>query len=144
MTSDADRAGIARPDGLSELVLIVRDVRAAAAFYERIVGLTPETEFDDEWAWFWSGAPGGSARLALHRGRLMFEEHSPLPAGRRFGAAHFALRVARERASAAIDRVRSAGVEVHGPVRIEWMSAESWYFHDPDGNLLEFWSPDPG
>jgi len=24
------------------------------------------------------------------------------------------------------------------------MNARSYYFYDPDGNLLEFWSPDPG
>jgi catechol-2,3-dioxygenase len=32
---------------------------------------------------------------------------------------------------------------VYGPKRFDWMSAEAWYFYDPDGNLLEFWSPDP-
>jgi len=26
-------------------------------------------------------------------------------------------------------------------VELEWMNAQSWYFYDPDGNLLEFWSP---
>jgi catechol 2,3-dioxygenase-like lactoylglutathione lyase family enzyme len=30
---------------------------------------------------------------------------------------------------------------VYGPVELEWMNAESYYFYDPDGNLLEFWSP---
>jgi catechol 2,3-dioxygenase-like lactoylglutathione lyase family enzyme len=33
------------------------------------------------------------------------------------------------------------GVDVFGPVEFEWMNAESYYFYDPDGNLLEFWSP---
>jgi catechol 2,3-dioxygenase-like lactoylglutathione lyase family enzyme len=36
---------------------------------------------------------------------------------------------------------RSAGVEVYGPEQLDWMNAESYYFYDPDGNLLEFWSP---
>jgi catechol 2,3-dioxygenase-like lactoylglutathione lyase family enzyme len=31
--------------------------------------------------------------------------------------------------------------KVYGPVELEWMNAESYYFYDPDGNLLEFWSP---
>jgi catechol 2,3-dioxygenase-like lactoylglutathione lyase family enzyme len=39
--------------------------------------------------------------------------------------------------------VRGEGVEVYGPVYFEWMKAKSYYFHDPDGNLLEFWSPEP-
>lgn len=25
----------------------------------------------------------------------------------------------------------------------EWMKASAYYFYDPDGNMLEFWSPDP-
>lgn len=132
-----------RPDGLAEIVLLVQDVRSAAAFYERIVGLVPETEVDDEWAWFWTGEPGSSARLALHRGSLLFEEHSPLPPGRRFGAIHLALRIGRARIEEAVSHLRRAGIEVHGPVRLEWMGADSWYFYDLDGNLLEYWSPDP-
>jgi catechol 2,3-dioxygenase-like lactoylglutathione lyase family enzyme len=34
-----------------------------------------------------------------------------------------------------------ASVEVFGPVELEWMNAGSYYFYDPDGNLLEFWNP---
>ena len=35
------------------------------------------------------------------------------------------------------------GQEIYGPVYFDWMEALSYYFYDPDGNLLEFWSPDP-
>jgi hypothetical protein len=38
--------------------------------------------------------------------------------------------------------VRSAGVEVYGPVELDWMGARSYYFYDPDANLLELWSPE--
>ena len=34
--------------GLSEIVLIVKDVRASAYFYRKVVGLTPETEANDD------------------------------------------------------------------------------------------------
>jgi catechol-2,3-dioxygenase len=44
--------------GISELVLVVKDVLSSARFYEEVVGLTPEKEVDDEWAWFWAGTPG--------------------------------------------------------------------------------------
>ena len=54
---------------------------------------------------------------------------------------HFAFEVARDDLDGAVGRVRGAGVEVFGPVELEWMNAESYYFYDPDGNLLEFWSP---
>lgn len=128
--------------GLAELVLIVRDVPAAARFYRDVVGLEPEHETSDEWAWFWAGRPATPQRIALHRGPLLFEEHSPFPEGERFGTVHFALEVAREGLEEAVQRVKTAGVDVYGPTEFEWMKARSYYFYDPDGNLLEFWSPD--
>jgi len=130
--------------GLAELVLIVEDVPKAARFYEEVVGLTVEHETSDEWAWFWAGRPGEPQRIALHKGSLLFEEHSPLPPGERFGRVHFAFDVARAELDGAVDRVRAAGIKVYGPVDFDWMNARSYYFYDPDGNLLEFWSADPG
>jgi len=131
------------PRGLAELVLIVHDVRVSAAFYADVVGLAPRTEADDDWAWFWAGEPGRAQSVALHRGPLLFEEHSPFPPDERFGRVHFAFDVARERLEPAVERVRAAGVEVYGPTDFEWMRARSYYFYDLDGNLVEFWSPDP-
>jgi catechol 2,3-dioxygenase-like lactoylglutathione lyase family enzyme len=127
--------------GLAELVLIVEDVPKAAQFYKDVVGLEPEHETSDEWAWFWAGKPGDPQRVALHRGSLLFEQHSPLPEGERFGRVHFAFEVARDELDEAVERVRAAGVEVYGPVDFDWMNARSYYFYDPDANLLEFWSP---
>ncbi len=129
--------------GFAELVLIVEDVPAAARFYQDVVGLTLEHETSDEWAWFWAGKPGEPQRIALHRGSLLFEEHSPLPEGERFGRVHFAFEVARAELDDAVERVRRDGVEVCGPVDFDWMNARSYYFYDPDANLLEFWSPEP-
>jgi len=129
--------------GLAELVLIVADVPESARFYETVVGLTLEHEPSDDWAWFWAGEPGAPQRIALHRGPLLFEEHSPFPEGHRFGTIHFALEVARADLEEALQRVKAAGVDVYGPTDFDWMKARSYYFYDPDGNLLEFWSPDP-
>ncbi len=128
--------------GISEIVLLVEDVKSAARFYEEVVGLAPEKEVDEEWAWFWAGAPGETQRVALHKGPLLFEEHSPLPEGERWGRVHYAFEVPRERLDEAVEHVRGKGVEVHGPVRLDWMGADSYYFYDPDGNLLEWWSRD--
>ncbi len=128
--------------GFSELVLVVRDVPAAAAFYRDVVGLVLARPASPDWAWFWIGPPERRQRLGVHRGDLLFEEFSPRPAGARFGPAHFALEVEREELAPMVERVRRAGVAVHGPQRLEWMSAESSYFYDPDANLVEFWSPD--
>ena len=107
-----------------------------------MVGLTPETEADAEWAWFWAGAPGQPQRIALHKGSLLFEDQSPLPDGERWGPVHYAFQVPREKLDAAVDHVRGKGIEVYGPRYFEWMRATSYYFYDPDGNLLEFWAPD--
>jgi catechol 2,3-dioxygenase-like lactoylglutathione lyase family enzyme len=130
--------------GLAELVLIVQDVPKAARFYQDVVGLELEQEPSDEWAWFWAGKVGDPQRIALHRGTLLFEEHSPFPEGHRFGTVHFAFDIAPEDLDASVERVRAAGVEVYGPVEFDWMNARSFYFYDLDGNLLEFWSPNPG
>jgi len=128
--------------GLAELVLIVEDVPAAARFYEDVVGLTPETEASDEWAWFWAGEPGVPQRIALHRGSLLFEEQSPLPGGERWGQVHFAFEVDRADLDSEVERVREAGLDVYVPVDFDWMKARAYYFYDLDGNLLEFWSPE--
>lgn len=129
--------------GFAEIVIIVKDVRASADFYQNVVGLVPETEVSDEWVWFWAGRPGETQRIGLHRGTLLFEEHSPFPPGKRFGQIHYAFRVDRENLESAAAHVRDAGVPVYGPTYFEWMKAKSYYFYDPDGNLLEWWSPDP-
>jgi len=131
-------------NGISEMVLVVEDVRAAARFYEEVVGLTPEKEADDEWAWFWAGTPGEAQRIALRKGPLLFEEHSPLPEGKRWGSVHYAFEVPRGSLDEAVKHVRGKGVEAYGPVRLDWMGADSYYFYDPDGNLIEWWSRDAG
>jgi catechol 2,3-dioxygenase-like lactoylglutathione lyase family enzyme len=128
--------------GFAELVLIVEDVPKAADFYEHVVGLELEHRTGDEWAWFWAGKPGKAQRLALHKGSLLFEEQSPYPEGERFGRVHYAFDVAPEDLEPSVERVRTAGVEVYGPVEFDApFNAQAYYFYDPDGNLLEFFSP---
>lgn len=129
-------------NGLSEIVLIVEDVIAAARFYREVVGLIPETDANEAWAWFWAGESGRGQRVAVHRGPLLFEEHSPLPSDRRWGHVHFAFNVPCDRLDAAVEQVKAQGVTVYGPTHFDWMRATSYYFYDLDGNLLEFWSPD--
>jgi catechol-2,3-dioxygenase len=130
--------------GLAEIVLIVKDVRAAAQFYQDVVGLTSVSEADDAWAWFWAGDPDQTQSVGLHKGSLLFEDQSPLPEGERWGHVHYAFKVPTERLADAVGHVRGKGVEVFGPVHFDWMNATSYYFYDLDGNLLEFWSPHSG
>lgn len=128
--------------GLAEIVLIVKNVMASARFYQDVVGLTPDSEADDEWAWFWAGTVGEAQRVALHKGSLLFEGQSPPPNGERWGQVHYAFNVPRAQLEEAVQHVGKQGVEIFGPVRFDWMNAVAYYFYDPDGNLLEFWSPD--
>lgn len=131
--------------GLSEIVLIVKDVKASDSFYSEVVGLQPlPVQWGDDWAWFWAGGPGQSQFLALAKGPLLFEEKSPLPEGKRWGQIHFALHVPHQKLEDAANQVRGKGVEVFGPVNFKWMKATSYYSYDLDGNLIEYWSPDPG
>jgi catechol-2,3-dioxygenase len=100
------------------------------------------SEADEEWAWFWACEPEHDQRLALHKGTLLFEELSRFPEGQRFGTIHDALHVPAQRLQQPVEQVKSKGVAVYGPTDFTWRSARSSYFYDPDGNLLECWSPE--
>ena len=127
--------------GFSEIVLIVKDISNSKKFYEDIVGLEIESS-DKEWVWFYVGDRKRNQRLAIHKGKLLFEEKSHLPEGKRWGQIHFAFEVARDNLETAIEKVKSKDVEIYGPVDFKWMKAKSYYFYDPDGNLIEYWSPE--
>ena len=127
--------------GYSEIVLIVKDIQKSKKFYEDVVDLTVESS-DKDWVWFYVGDKNGNQRLAIHKGKLLFEEKSPLPEGKRWGQIHFAFEVDRDNLNPAIEKVKSKGVEIFGPVDFKWIKAKSYYFYDPDGNLIEYWSPD--
>ena len=125
----------------SEIVLVVKDIPKSKKFYEDVVGLTVESSNKD-WVWFYVGDRNGNQRLALHTGELLFEEKSPLPEGKRWGQVHYAFEVGRIDLEKSVAKAKDAGVEVYGPQQFKWMSAKSYYFYDPDGNLIEYWSPD--
>ena len=127
--------------GFSEIVLIVKDIPKSKKFYENVVDLTVESS-DKEWVWFYVGDSNRNQRLAIHKGKLLFEEKSPLPEGKRWEQVHYAVEVCRNDLEKAVTKVKDAGVEVYGPQQFKWMSAISYYFYDPDGNLIEYWSPD--
>lgn len=129
--------------GLTEIVLIVKDVKAAARFYQEVVGLIPQREAGDQWAWFFAGKPENLQRLALHKGPLLFEEHSPFPEGERWGRVHYAFFVPHDKLEEAVSHIRRHNVEIYGPVHFDWKNVLSYYFYALDGNLLEFWSPQP-
>lgn len=116
--------------GLSELILRVRDVPRAVAFYRDVVGLAVEYEGPD-WAWLWTGLPGALPRIGLAGKPLTFgAEHCG-------GPAHFAIGVPRSAIPAEKARLESLGIEVEGPVTFKSWKADSIYFSDPDDNRVE-------
>ncbi len=131
--------------GLAAVVLIVKDITVSARFYREVVGLVPETEKDDQWAWFWAGPPGGPQRIGLHTGSCLGEAPSSLLQGACREQIHCAFTIPREHLADAVAQVCAQGVGVLGPLHGDGArQAISYYFYDPDGNLLEFWSLDPG
>lgn len=135
---------------ISELLLkvdTVEDVASVARFYREVIGLTPLMEPSERHAWFWSGEPGSSTMFCISTGRasladvLPLDEHAPLPEPERWQRTHFAFQVPLEHAEAAAQRMRAQGVEMFGPVTLGWMHASAYYFWDPAGHLVEFWSP---
>ena len=129
---------------LAEIVLVVKNLKTSTDFYRKVVGLKLRPEgTNPKWSWFYAGEPSAGQSLALTTHRpLLFEEKSPLPPDRRWGPIHYALNVPRQNLDRAVQNVRSHKVEVYGPVEFDWMHAAAYYFYDPDGNLVEFWSPD--
>jgi catechol 2,3-dioxygenase len=117
--------------GLSELILRVRDVPRAVAFYRDVVGLAVEHASSPTWAWLWTGRPETLPRLGLTSQPLSFG------AAHCGGPAHFAIGIARAAIPAEKERLERLGVAVEGPITFESWRADSIYFSDPDDNRVE-------
>jgi catechol 2,3-dioxygenase-like lactoylglutathione lyase family enzyme len=119
------------PKGISEIVLVVKDVSKAVAFYQDVVGLKVDYRLDENWCWLWAGEPGTPQRLGLTTGPLSYgAEHIR-------GPVHFALRIAPEELEAATAHLKAKGIEVEGPIEFKDWKARSIYFDDLDGNRVE-------
>ena len=118
-------------DRLDHFVLTVADIDATIAFYVRVLGMRDVT--------FGAGRRAltfGSQKINLHLSGSEFSPHAEEPAP---GSADvcFITAVALD---AAMAHVKSCGVTIEeGPVdRTGAMGPiRSFYFRDPDGNLIE-------
>jgi catechol 2,3-dioxygenase-like lactoylglutathione lyase family enzyme len=129
-------AGVPEPPpvtGISELVLEVQDLDAASAFYRDVLGFeeTLHGEGRDDRLWY---LVGHSARIGL------WTPQEGIAGGRGGTHVHFALHVPAEDFEPFRKRLTEAGAELIGPIRFS--SDRAVYVHDPDGNVLEFWTQD--
>ena len=58
--------------GISEVILVVADVRRSLAFYRDVVGLAVDNDGNRKFAWLWAGAPGRQQRVGITAGPLSF------------------------------------------------------------------------
>jgi lactoylglutathione lyase len=121
---------------LFEAHLTVGDLERSMAFFGDTLGLKLARVFPDRRAaFYWIGGPGSSMLGLWETG----------PAPQRMSL-HVAFTVELSDLLNAPQRLRAANVApldfdgnpTDEPVVLAWMPAASLYFHDPDGNLLEF------
>jgi len=118
-------------DHLDHIVLTVADIDATIAFYARVLGMTAVT--------FGAGRRAlafGPQKINLHRAG---HEFSPCARQPTSGSADFCL-ITKIPVEAAIAHVQSCGVKIEeGPVDRTGAIGplRSFYFRDPDGNLVE-------
>ncbi|TMH25829.1 MAG: VOC family protein [Betaproteobacteria bacterium] len=118
-------------DRLDHLVLTVASIEATCDFYERVLGMTTVT--------FGQGRKAiafGRQKINLHLAGREFEPHAerPLP-----GSADLCF-ITLTPLDAAMAHIRAQGVDiVLGPVDRTGATGpmRSFYFRDPDGNLIE-------
>jgi len=118
--------------GVSELVLEVRDLAAAEAFYSGVLGLPVVDRWPQREA-IWVMA-GDRTRIGLWRPQV------GLFGGRGGVHVHFAMKIAEADYDAAVARLRDKGMKVEEAAFPG--AGRAAYVDDPDGNVVELWTWD--
>ena len=132
-------------EGVGHVVLKVRDLDRAAAFYAGVLGLKEVGRFPERMAFFSAGT--NHHDLAV----MSVGQDAPSPPDKAVGLAHVALKIGDS-----LDLLREAKtvLESHGvPIRgiRDHVVSQSIYCEDPDGNTVELfvdgdpaiWAEDP-
>ena len=122
--------------GLGEIAFRVENLDEMQRFYDEVVGLALLKRFPAS-AFFKiaDGFEGHTQILALFDRTAspgymgIKREHTTVD--------HFAFAIALADYESELARLRGLGLEVHTTTH-EWVQWRSLYFHDPEGNLVEF------
>ena len=121
--------------GIDHIVLTVLDIDKTVQFYETVMGMVAES--------FGAGRIAlkfGSQKINLHQYGKEFEPKADRPTP---GSEDLCFIIDTE-LEAAMEHVRAAGVEIiEGPVARTGATGPllSFYFRDPDNNLIELSNP---
>jgi lactoylglutathione lyase len=136
--------------GLAEVSIRVHDYDAMRRFYEEVIGLEVLREIDE--------GGGRAVFFRLGTGELahnlaLFEESmtgwavpgkAPAVDPDRTTLHHIAFDIALEAYETEQQRIAALGIELIKSRAVVWMKAHTFYFLDPEGNLIEYKSHDPG
>lgn len=126
----------ARIEGILETALYAADLRAAADFYGRILGLAEITHVEGRHIFF---RCGNGVLLIFNPDATEQPAHNPampVPSHGARGPGHACFRVSGEEMDAMRARLEAEGVAIEADFR--WPNgARSLYFRDPAGNSLE-------
>ena len=118
-------------EGIDHLVLTVNDIKVAAQFYEKVLGMEKCVYDSGRIAMLF-----GTQKLNLHQKRDTIEPRAQHPTTGSVDVC-FTSRLPIERV---VERLLLHGISpVQGPVQRTGAKGKmtSVYFHDPDGNLIE-------
>jgi catechol 2,3-dioxygenase-like lactoylglutathione lyase family enzyme len=116
--------------GLRHIALNVRDVATSATFYQNILGMKLEWQPDPDNAYLTSGGDN----LALHRSESLASDAPP--SVQKLDHLGFVVRHP-ENVDEWATRIREHGISLEREPKTHRDGARSFYFRDPDQNLIQ-------
>lgn len=117
-------------EGIDHIAILVRDVRASASWYQRVLGL--QRWYEEVWGDFPAIVGTRGTSLALFP--VASEDPKPRPDRDTIAMRHIAFRVSAGNLDQAKQHLRDLGIEF---TEQDHQIAKSIYFFDPDGHEIE-------